>query len=847
MSEKKKQFSLTRAASITAGVPRSKFVSVHLKLLILPLVFGATLASHAAILMWTNTSGGNWNTPANWAPAGPPGAADNAVITNNGTYTVTIGADAAVAGIALGGDAGTQTVSLTSTTLTLNGLLTINAHGFFDFTGGTVSGVATLAGTLDWKAGYLRECNFAVASNGVLSLSGTGIKALLHSTVNNDGTIRWADSGSLGAISVGGGLLAGITNRAGGVFDIHTDAGFFYNNSGGFDFTFLLHNAGVLRKSAGIGTNVFIGRLTFENLGQVVLEQGAFRFENGFTNNGIFQLANDTTAHLAKDVNLSVTYGFGPSSQKTGAGSLLISSGAITLLGTVPGLDWTGGVLDNSDFTIATNATCTLKGSDGKWLRSTILRNAGRLVWTGDGDVWALSGGGMSYVYLTNLVGGEFEIQTDADLNWSSQGGFYFPFVLHNAGLLRKTAGSGETMIPATEVAGRQWMRVINAGTISIEQGALVFPIFDNEGKLTIQNGTAQFPASFYNNGVIDLASNMVVNLAGSDISFGPNSQVTGDGQLAISSGDVTVNGTVRNLLWTGGRLVNSSLTIATNGTLTIDGSGEKGIVFSSLNNAGTVRWTGTGDVRAKSSGVTNNTVLITNLPGAVFDFQTDADFLYDHSGGFFFLCVFDNQGTLRKSAGTGESLFPPGMIFTSSGYIDIQTGTFSVNDSSTQVGGILNFGITSPTAFSKLTVPDEASVSGIIRATFINPTGLSVGDSFPVLNQGSRLRNAIVFAGRNLGSGLVYDPVLRASAVTLVLRAATHPAPPVVSLSYARGLPAFALVEGQTGSTFRFEASTNLIEWTPLETNSAPDGIWEFSDEGAPVFFLRFYRGMSQ
>ncbi|MBI5387030.1 MAG: hypothetical protein HZA90_20340 [Verrucomicrobia bacterium] len=823
-----------------------------MKWLVLSLVVAAALSSHAGIVTWTNTSGGNWNTSANWTPAGPPGAADTAVITNDGTYTVTISADAAVTGITLGGSTGTQTLAPASVTITVNGPLSIRSHGVFQFANdATLSGVATLTGTLHWLSGYLRECNFTVNSDGVLSLSGTGSKALLHSAVNNHGTIRWADSGSLGAISVGGGLLAAITNRAGGVFDIQTDAGFFYNNSGGFDFPFVLHNAGTLRKSAGTGTNVFIGRLLFENQGQVVLDQGAFRFEYGFTNNGIFQLASNTTAHLAKDANLpTATYGFGPSSQKTGGGSLLISSGAITLLGTVPGFDWTGGMLDNSDFTIATNATCTLKANDPKYLRNTILRNAGRLLWTGDGDLWGLSAGGGSYVNITNLAGGEFEIQTDADLNWNSQGGFYFPFVLHNAGLLRKTAGSGETVIPATELTGRQYMRVVNTGTISIEQGALVFPIFDNEGTLTIQNGTAQFPSSFHNNGVLDLASNMVINLAGGDLSFGPNSQVTGEGQLAIPSGDVTLNGSVRNLLWTGGRLVNSTLTIATNGTLTIEGSAEKGIVFSTLNNAGTVRWTGTGNVRAKSAGVTNNTVLITNLPGAVFDFQTDADFLYDDSGGFVFLCAFDNRGTLRKSFGTADSLFPANMLFTSSGQMDLQTGGLVIGDGSAKIGGELLFGITSPTVFGQLSVnvPRKVTVSGIVRARLINPIGLSAGDSFGVLHQGGLFRNKVVFAGRNLGNGLVYDPVvLGVGAVTLVLRAANHPTPPVISLSYAPLLPAFVLVEGQTNSTFRFDASADLSQWTALYTNSAPDGVWEFCDEHAPGFPFRFYRAATQ
>lgn len=816
----------------------------HIKTILATLSLGMALSAPAAEIVWTNTADGNWHTAANWSPNQVPGSGDTALITNGGNYTVTISSDARVAGIVVGGETATQTVSLASATLTLGGPLTINPHGVLAWNSGIIrNGTCALAGRLEWQAGYLRECDLTVSPGGIVNLSGDGTRALLHATLNNGGTVHWTDSGSFGAISIGSDLLAAVTNLAGGVFDLQTDTSFFYDSSGGFHFPFVFHNAGTLRKSAGTGTNVFIQRLTFENMGQVTLDQGAFRFEGGFTNNGAFQLAANTTAHLAKAANLGLaTYGFGPSSLKTGDGTMLISSTTVSLLGTVPSLHWTDGTLLDSDFTVAANATLTLSGDSSKVMKHTTLRNAGHVLWTGGGNWVAYAVASDSRdIMVTNLAGGVFEIQTDADLTYDNSGGFDFAFVFHNAGTLRKTAGAGETVL-----VGTSRLTLVNTGTITVEQGSLVFPTFDNEGALVILDGSASFPVSLYNNGVLSLAANMVINLAGGAVSFGPDSQVTGEGQLAIPSGDVTLNGTVGNLLWTGGRLVNSTLTIATNGTLTIEGNSEKGMVWSTLNNAGTVNWTGTGNLRATSAG-TNSTVLITNLPGAVFDLQTDADLLYDSGGGFHFLCAFDNQGTLRKSDGTGECLFPSECHFSSGGVMDIQTGTLNIGHASARLGGTLNFGLTSPTVFGRLAVSSTADLRGILRATLVNASGLSAGDSFAVLNRGRGLSGSVVFTGRNLGGGLVYDAAFDSSALTLVLRAATHPTPPVISLSYAPQLPAFVLMEGPVGPGYRLQASTNLTTWTGLDTNAAPAGVWEFSDPDAPSFSKRFYRGLAQ
>ena len=74
----------------------------------------AVLDARAANIVWTNASSGNWNAPANWNPNQVPGASDVAIITNAGTYTVSVTANAEVGSVLVGGNSGAQTLFIPS-------------------------------------------------------------------------------------------------------------------------------------------------------------------------------------------------------------------------------------------------------------------------------------------------------------------------------------------------------------------------------------------------------------------------------------------------------------------------------------------------------------------------------------------------------------------------------------------------------------------------------------------------------------------------------------------------------------------------------------------------------------
>ena len=94
----------------------------------------------AAQKIWNNLAGGSWINASNWTPAGVPGVADSVFITNNGTYQVSLDANATVASLTLGGASGAQSLSNNASGLTLNTASVVQNNGVLILGGGTFSG-----------------------------------------------------------------------------------------------------------------------------------------------------------------------------------------------------------------------------------------------------------------------------------------------------------------------------------------------------------------------------------------------------------------------------------------------------------------------------------------------------------------------------------------------------------------------------------------------------------------------------------------------------------------------------------------------------------------------------------
>ena len=177
----------------------------------------ATLS--ATDFVWTNRAGGVWNLAANWSPNQVPGAADNAWLTNNGTYTVTNSANATVTGLMLGGVAGAPTLDLSSGTLTLTGSGGGSPQAVLRISGGTLAGpgLLALAGPLNWTAGVISgwvQCNGG-------TISGSNQKDLDGGRLINSGLLAM---GTTAPVRTYSGSV--ISNLAGATFDLTVDGGY---------------------------------------------------------------------------------------------------------------------------------------------------------------------------------------------------------------------------------------------------------------------------------------------------------------------------------------------------------------------------------------------------------------------------------------------------------------------------------------------------------------------------------------------------------------------------------------------------------------------------------------------
>ncbi len=409
---------------------------MRVSVLLLSLV--AAFVGRAEVKIWTNVNSGVWSTPVNWSPNGAPSTNDIAVITNNGTYTVTMDANQALAGLLLGGGSGTQTLATAWQTFVLNGQGIVAPSGMVLFSG-TLSGTnhLLLQGAISWLGGTVDASSVVeVAANGSLFVGGGANHArVMLGSLTNAGTITYAAPGPLG-------LAGPLHNLAGGLVDVQWDNSIFNYGPGG-----LFVNDGVLRKSAGAATagcNVpLINSGVVETAsGKLVLSDGSvFKDGSRFVGAGI-TLADAGTNYLNGRVYSE---------------NLWLSGASLTGTGTLSGtVTWGAGYIDyGAAVLIATNGSLFIGGGANY---SRILRgcltNAGTITYAAPGP-FGLAGP------LHNLVGGLVDVQWDGGLFNSGPAGEFV-----NEGSFRKSAGAGTTECQVP---------FLNRGTVDIPSGRLYF------------------------------------------------------------------------------------------------------------------------------------------------------------------------------------------------------------------------------------------------------------------------------------------------------------------------------------------------------------------------------------
>jgi hypothetical protein len=655
---------------------------------------------------WSQVAGGNWNVGGNWSPAGgPPGMNDNATlnalaspyavqVTDAESATnLTIGSSSATlnltgGNLTVGGtfavNAGTFTLS--GGTLNVNGSMTTMAGAAANWTGGTLTGSGTLAGTL-------------ASSGGSNTLAGVGLQ--------NSGTFAYTG----GQINNPSGAAAQMTNLSGGVLDCRSD-GTVFGLSGGAGSAGTLVNQGTIRKSVGTGTSNVFWALDLQG-GAIDTQTGTIAFNGGGTlRNATVNITGTGTPSLGGGTFTLPAGATFTAAVAGGVTPLTLSGGTLSnASGTLAGsMNWTGGTLTGSG-----TLSGTLVSSGGSnTLGGTGLQNSGTFAYTG-GQMNNPSG---AAAQLTNLIGGVFDCRSDGTVFGVNGGG---TGTLVNQGTLRKSVGAGTSNV--------FWALDLQGGAIDTQTGTMAF-----NGGGTLRNATVNITGT----GTPSLGGGTFTLLAGAIFTA---TAAGGATPLTLSGGTLSnANGTLAGSMnWTGGTLTGSG-TLA--GTLVSSG-GANTLGGTGLQNGGTFAYTG-GQMNNPSGAAAQ----LTNLIGGVFDCRSDGTVFGVNGGGTGTLV---NQGTLRKSVGTGTSnVF--WALDLQGGAIDTQTGTIAFNGGGTLRNATVNVtGTGTPSLGSgTFTLPAGATFISAV-ASGATPLTLSGG----MLSDAGTLAGSMNWTGGTLtGSG---------------------------------------------------------------------------------------------
>ncbi len=511
--------------------------------------------------------------------------------------------------------AGRLNIGFTGTVDALAGTIGLTA---FDLSGKlAVAGPLTVSADSTWTSGEMSGAGVTTIPLGrklTISSSSNYSKVLSGRTLENAGTIVWSGSGSI----YGAGTNATINNLSGGLFDIQSNN--FLSTLNGSGQTF--NNAGTLRQSAGAGTSVSGWTVnntgTVEVLGSLVLqsggtESGAFNIASG----GGLQFAGGTYAlnagtsfinsgNIRIDANATVNVNV----PLTLPGNWTLTSNNGTLAGagtaTFDNLTWSEGIMSGAGITkIGSGGTFLINNFRSKFMISRVVENLGTMTWIDTGGIFALGTG----VTINNQIGGIFDIQNNASIAVSSGSGHVFS----NAGIVRKSAGTGTTTV--------SW-GFSNTGTVEVQTGTLSLAgaVSQRSGS-TLTDGTWKvFANSTLSLGGGNITTNQAnVLLSGSGSTFAEINSVTNnqgnfavsDGRAFSTAGALSNSGTLR--VSAGGTLTVASTYTQTGGVTELDG----GVLASSSPfslQTGLLAGSGTVNANISSSG----TIAPGSSPGAL-------------------------------------------------------------------------------------------------------------------------------------------------------------------------------------------------------------------------------------
>jgi len=433
------------------------------------------------------------------------------------------------------------------------------------------------------------------------------------------------------------------------------------------------------------------------------------------TTTTIKSLFCDESFTLSGDPFFSSSFAISDSSEMTriftfSAGTLA-GNGILTIFGT---LTWSGGTMaTGGSMNIAASGLMDLSGATAK-TSNRMINNFGTTTVSGGGTFSISSGSSFN-----NQVGGIFAIGSDGNILGSTGS-------LNNMGTVRKTGATGITSFGARFNNNNGTIDMLTGTLNLVSGGASTSGIFTVAAgaSLFFNGGTHVFSGTFSGTGA------GITQLTGGTIQVNPNGATfnfTGSG-FRVNGGILTVPGILNNIAtfnWIAGTLRGPG--VLTNiGTINISNGGDITFDGGTLNNAGTIVWTGTRHISIANAAVFNN------LVNGVFDIQGNANANINGGG------VFNNVGTIRKSAGTGTNTISGIRFNNNDGAINVLTGTLSLVGSagSASTGG--NFTIASGATLDLTGNGNNQTYTGSYTGSGEGTICLSCGNFSGTLNIGA-------------------------------------------------------------------------------------------------------------
>lgn len=278
-----------------------------------------------------------------------------------------------------------------------------------------------------------------------------------------------------------------LDNTTTGIIDIKSASVITYSGSEAHN----LNNAGIIKKSAGDGIAYIQSNLS--NTGTISVESGTLTLDAKpkTFNGGIYNVTAGKELIFSAPTSVSSTLTGVLNGYLRWSGDLTVATTATFNFTGSKGVNWASGILLGGG-TLKNLSTISLDSVASKYITgvNTTLENSGKIIFPVN-----------CYIYLydnaaiKNLASGIIDFQSDAIISYNGSGAIN----INNAGLIKKTAGTGVAII---------YPPVTNSGIIDIVTGTLNFADgkdFTNKvGGIIKGIGTIDVPAAdnFSNEGI---------------------------------------------------------------------------------------------------------------------------------------------------------------------------------------------------------------------------------------------------------------------------------------------------------------------------------------------------------